>query len=141
MAMLDINWKPNSKELRQFAGLLVAVVIVLGGIRLYSSQSFDLASWYWRACSAGLIAGAIGLVAPTLIRPLYVAWMGLAFPIGWTISHLLLGTIYYGVVTPIGLLLRLSGNDPMKRKLDREATTYWVAHQTGKDTARYFRQY
>ena len=63
-----------------------------------------------------------------------------AFPIGWTVSHLLLGSIFYLVITPIGLLLRALGHDPMERKFDREAKTYWIEHERA-ETARYFRMY
>jgi hypothetical protein len=67
--------------------------------------------------------------------------MVLAFPIGWTVSHLLLGSIFYGVITPIGLLLRASGHDPMMRKFDRNASSYWIDHRTGGDPTSYLRQF
>jgi hypothetical protein len=89
------------------------------------------------------VAAAIslaGLLNPRWIRPVFVTWMRLAYPIGWTVSHLMLATIYYLVITPIGLVMRLLGRDPLQRRWDRQASTYWVAHNPGGDMARYFRQ-
>ena len=59
--------------------------------------------------------GPLGLIWPRLLRPIYVAWMVLAFPIGWTISQLILAVMFYGLFTPIGLVFRLIGRDPLLR--------------------------
>ena len=56
-------------------------------------------------------------------------------------GHVLLLLVFYGVVTPIGLVLRLAGRDPMHRKLDRAAATYWVRRPQPQGVERYFRQY
>ena len=64
-----------------------------------------------------------------------------AFPIGWTVSYLLLAAIFFLVLTPIGLVMRLFGRDPMLRALDRSAKTYWVPHNPGADPRRYFKQF
>ena len=57
---------------------------------------------------------------------MYVGWMDASWPMGWVFSHVLLGVTYYLVITPIGLILRLLGKDPMRRRFDREAKTYWI---------------
>ena len=62
-------------------------------------------------------------------------------PIGWVISHLLLSIIYYLLLTPIGIIMRLVGYDPMKRKLEKKRETYWVTRQQVRDPNRYFKQY
>jgi hypothetical protein len=91
----------------------------------------------WAA--AGVI-GVAGLINPSWVKPVFLLWMGLAYPIGWTVSHLMLAVILYLVITPVGLVMRLCGYDPMERRFDRSATSYWVAHNPGGDTRRYFRQ-
>jgi hypothetical protein len=72
---------------------------------------------------------------------MYIGWMYLAFPIGWTVSHVLLAVTYYLVLTPIGLIMRAVGRDPMRRRLDPEAKSYWIEHRPDRDPSRYFRQY
>jgi hypothetical protein len=80
-------------------------------------------------------------IAPALGRKLYVGWMLAAVPIGWTLTHLILGVIYYLVLTPIGLLMRLVGKDPMRRRLERDASSYWIERDEAAGSERYFKQF
>jgi hypothetical protein len=58
------------------------------------------------------------------------------------VSHVVLAIVYYLVVTPIGLVMRLVGYDAMKRRFDGEATTYWVHRpDNAADAKSYFRQF
>jgi hypothetical protein len=137
MAMMEINWNPSRKELRQFGFLCL---VFFGG----------LAAWRWHGggvdlavqvlAAAALVGGALGAAAPQLLKWVFVGWIIAVFPIGWTISHLLLGFIYFAVLTPIGMVLRAMGHDPMNRAFDRRASSYWTAHETAP-VARYFRQF
>jgi hypothetical protein len=137
MALLDINWNPNRRELRQFSLLWVAFFGLIGVYSLWAKGSPNTAIVLWTVAAAGVI----GAIRPGFLRPAYVVWMALALPIGWTISHLMLLVVYYLVLTPIGLLMRLVGYDPMQRKLDRTAKSYWIEHDSSADAARYFKQY
>lgn len=138
MALLDINWNPSRKELRVFSLLLIVFGAIVAAVFYRRLES------HTPGVAALLVAsaiGAIGLAAPTLIRPLYVVWMALAFPIGWTVSHLIMLAIYYMVLTPIGLAMRLCGRDPMQRRFDRGAQTYWLPRTSRNELKSYFRQF
>ncbi len=139
MALLDINWKPNEKDKYQFVTIwLPAFFVVVGGIVYWNTRSLHWPAAIW---GGGFLLSLSGYLIPALRRPLFVGWMVAAYPIGWTISHLLLAAIYYLVFTPIGLLVRLIVGDPMQRKFDRSAKTYWIPHNPGGDTKRYFKQF
>jgi hypothetical protein len=86
-------------------------------------------------------AGLVGYLHPSVIRPVYIVWMALAMPIGWVVSHLLLLMVYYLIFTPVGLLMRLVGYDPLTRSFDRTANSYWMPHNQCTDVAQYFKQY
>jgi ABC-type uncharacterized transport system permease subunit len=114
---------------------------LFGGIGLAARSGLDplrLSLGVW-------VAGVLGALAvwalPAFGRRLYVGWMVAAVPVGWTISHLVLGLVYYLVLTPTGLLLRLVGRDPMRRKLDTNATSYWIEREGHHDPKRAFRQF
>ena len=62
-------------------------------------------------------------------------------PIGWTVSHVVVSIVFYLVMTPIGLIMRMVGHDPMCRHLDPNASSYWMAYNPKADSARYFRQF
>lgn len=139
MAVIDVNWKPDSRQLRQFAGLFLVFGGIIGGVLMWRGVvSMTGAGWIW---SVAAVVGLAGLALPALIRPIYIAMMALALPIGFVVSTVLLATVYYLVVTPIGWLLRLTGYDAMHRRLDPQAATYWVERTDPADVRRYFRQY
>jgi len=87
-----------------------------------------------------LVIGPLGLIRPRTIRPIYVGWMVLAFPIGWLVSCILLAIVYYGVFTPIALALGLLGRDALRRR-PRKTGTYWQPKRPVTDVRRYFRQF
>jgi len=66
------------------------------------------------------------LVAPRALAPAHRAWMALGSALGWVNTRVVLGLIFFGLITPMGLVLRLAGRDPMQRAFDPNATTYRV---------------
>lgn len=139
MSLLPFNAHPTRSELRQFAALglplfCVAIAAALWKVGFSSAISGIVAV-------TGAAIGVTGWLRPDLFRPIFVAWMAAAYPIGWVISHLVLAILYFGVLTPIGLTLRLFGRDPLTRRWDRGATTYWTPHRGSADDSTYFRQY
>lgn len=138
MALIEINRDPSARELRWFGGLFAIFFAVIGGVVRWSWHAPTAAAIIW--CAAGGVTFLFAAVPPVR-RPLYLAWMYAAFPIGWVISHTLLATVYYGVLTPIGLVMRWCGIDPLDRSLDRQRSSYWVEREQAADKSRYFRQF
>ncbi|MBI1875750.1 MAG: hypothetical protein HYS05_17935 [Acidobacteria bacterium] len=139
MALLKINRNPSPRELRQFAGIWWPALFGVIAWTIYSrSGSVGAAG---AVLGAALIIGAIGFVKPPFMRVIYVGWMTAVFPIGWVVSHAVLGVVFFLVMTPIGLMMRALGRDPMARAFDRTATSYWQPRDTTTDVSRYFRQF
>ena len=130
MALLAINWRPDPKQLRTFGALSVVAFGVLG-FRVSSA-------WFYPLAAACLVAT---LFAPRALRPLYVALLALTAPIGFVVSHGVMLALFFGVFTPLGLLMRAFGWDAMNRRFDRGATTYWARRPPVDDVKRYFHQY
>jgi hypothetical protein len=135
--MIAIQWNPSTKQLRQFAGIWFPAFCGLVG------WSIGHKTGHWSEVEIGwVLAGLLsvgGLVLPALIRPIFVGLILLTFPIGWVVSHLLLGLIFYGVVTPIGLILRISGHDPLQLKKP-SGNSVWKTSVGRTDATRYLRQ-
>ena len=139
MALLEINRDPSHRQIRQFAFIaLPGFCLVLAAIAMYRFGSWPTAG---SLIAAGVASIALGLVRPRWMRVVYIGWMWAAFPIGWLVSHALLAAIFYLVMTPIGLLRKIIGHDPLNRRFDREAETYWVPRPPESDPSRYFRQF
>ncbi|HEB99075.1 MAG TPA: sxtJ [Thiotrichales bacterium] len=116
-------WPPSDRTLRGF-GLLAGVLTgLVFGIALPLLLDRPLPAWPW--ILGGTLALA-GLARPALLGPVYRIWMALGAALGWVNTRLLLGLVFYGLVLPIGLLLRLLGKDPLARGFATNLTSYRV---------------
>jgi hypothetical protein len=138
MKWSDIPFDPPSKTLRQFAGIWLV---------FFSGWAIHQGLWRGHTIAgiilavAALTIGLLGLTRPPTVRPIYVGWMVLAFPIGWTVSFLILTLIFFGLFTPIALVFRFIGRDALARIHPREASTYWVPKPAPASQRSYFRQF
>jgi hypothetical protein len=138
MAMIDIKWNPSIKELRWFGGLGILFFAGVASVMYFKHEAASAAGWTFGIAFTVCI---IGLIVPKFMRIVYVVWMVLVFPLGFVISYLALIVVFYLVIAPIGLIMRLTGYDPMRLKRDPDADTYWVERKQEQDSARYFRQF
>jgi predicted membrane protein len=90
---------------------------------------------------AAVLSAVLSLVYPKANRLLFVATSVAAFPIGFVMSYVVLGVLFFVIFAPIGALLRWTGRDPMERAFDRDKSSYWI--ETGRPRSRssYFRQF
>jgi len=77
------------------------------------------------------LALAVGLIVPALVLPrsltyVYRIWMAAAEILGWINTRIILSIVFYGIVTPMGFVMRRLGRDPMQRRYEPHATTYRV---------------
>ena len=138
MALLEFNTRPTDRQLRQFVGLVLPAAALVAAA---------VAGWrldQWGAAAGMLVLAALvalaGLVRPALARPLFLGWMYASYPIGWVLGHVLIGAVFFLVVTPIGGLMRVAGRDPLRRKFEPARSSYWE-RRTASDRTRYFRQF
>ena len=145
--MHQLNLNPDQKTLRGFGfagvvafGLLGFLVWKSGGLFgfKFGSATQPVAYTLW---ALGGICGFLSLVAPKANRPLYVLLTLVGYPIGLVVSTVLMALLFFGLITPIGLIGRLIGRDPLDRKWDSSATTYWHTRETPPATDRYFKQF
>ena len=138
MAVIEINTNPSRRDLLWF-GLLLPVFFAIVGVLVWRRTGSLTSGWVLWAAGGSL--SALFAVWPASRRRIYLGWMYAVYPIGWTLSHLLLGVVYFVIMTPIGLALRVLGRDPLERSFDRTATTYWVRHNPAQRIERYLRQF
>jgi hypothetical protein len=148
MSLVEINWNPGKKELRQF-GLIAVVVLGAAGIilRFVFGAAGILAVLLG---AAGLCIFLITLISARAGRIIYLGLTFAGLPIGFVVSVLLMATFYYLVLTPVGLVFKLLGRDSLERRFEPDAPTYWTPRpprraegETGQhtdDPERYFHQ-
>jgi hypothetical protein len=138
MRWSDIPFSPQPRMLRQFAALWLAF---FGGLAAWQGLMRGRVGVAAVLAVLAVVIGGLGLIRPQLIRPIFIGWMVLAFPIGWTVSLILLGLVYYGLFLPIGLVFRLVGRDALQLRPRPDVTTYWTSRPEVADVRRYFRQF
>jgi hypothetical protein len=138
MALIDVNWNPPRNQLRQFAVLFLIFIGGLGTILYFKGKPLIVSEILW---NLSWIVCLAGVIYPPLVRPVYVVMMAVALPIGFVVSTILMLVIYYLIVTPIGLVMRLFGYDPMRMRPAAGTESFWIERPKASDVRRYFRQY
>ena len=136
--MIEINWDPDRRFLRQFTALFILFFGIVGALCYFRHELPGVALTIWVV--AGLI-GTFGFFILPMMRWIYVGWMVALFPVGWVMSHLILAVVLYLVMTPVGIIMRLCGRDPAHRKFDPTTESYWIARRSEEGTKRYFKQF
>ena len=113
------------KQLRSF-GLTVGSVFAAIGVWPVILRSDAPRVW--------ALALATLLIAPALVFPgalfwPHKGWMMLAHVLGWINTRVILGLVFFGLVTPIGAIRRWLGKDPMGQQLRPDAGTYRISRQ------------
>jgi hypothetical protein len=112
-------------QLRNFGLIVGGVFGLLGLWPLVIRGQND--RWWLLILAVALIVPA--LVVPRLLAPAHRAWMALGGALGWVNTRIILGLIFFGMITPMGLVRRTVGGDPMQRAFDAGATSYRVAQR------------
>jgi hypothetical protein len=121
MSLVKIDWKPSAKSLRSFG------LVVLIGLGVFAAVLY-----FWLgqkesgivAAIAAAVLGLPGLTGTRIALPGYWLWMGIAFVMGNIMSRVIMAIIYYGVLTPTGLLMKIFGIDKLNLKR-KPVATYW----------------
>ncbi len=134
--MIAPSWHPNRNELLQFGW---ASFFAFGLLGFFCRYWWDLPTLGWVFKILGGYGGLMAMLSPFKVYPLYLLVTLVAMPIGLVVSNLLLGTIYFVIMTPLGFGLRVIGRDALRLKKP-SGDSYWVPHERRTDPASYYRQ-
>jgi len=139
MSIIRINRHPTAKQLNQFGFIWLGFVAFFGAMAWFKFHQPAVATGLW---IAAVVVPVIGWLFPAVMRLVFLGMSYAAWPIGFVVSHVILAMVYYLVITPIGLAMRVVGYDPMKRKRDPSQSSSWVERpSTGRGPESYFRQF
>ena len=147
MALVEIDWHPGDRQLRQFGLCSLACAVLLGVVALIRSNGGHVSGLAaiasWRIITPVALGGAValvGLIRPRWLRPVYLGLTVATFPIGWCVSYLVLVFVFVALFTPIAIVFRLLGRDALHRRIDRTRPTYWRHRRNASSPASYLRQ-
>jgi hypothetical protein len=132
------SFNPTERMLKQFSGLWVLCFSAVAAWQQFHHHRHAAAIVL---AVLAVTVGPLGLAWPQGIRPIFVGWMALAYPVGWLVSRIVLGAIFYGLFTPVAWTFRLIGRDLLGLKSQPAAATYWHSKPQVKDKAEYLHQF
>ena len=133
----EIKEIPSSQtDLKKFGITLGLIFGVLGGLGCWHHKE-PAAAWL---LAAAFFMG-FGCAAPGFLKPIQKSWMALALALGWFMSRVILCVLFYLVLTPIALILRLTGRDLLQAKWGEKRDTFWTNRDINDEKSSYEKQY
>jgi hypothetical protein len=120
----------SRRQLRRF-GLVVGAVLILIAIAWRGDWAFGSGTRV--LAGVGALLAVLGLAVPAALRPVYRVWMGLALVLGHVMTRVLLTLVFFLLVTPIGIVRRALGGDPIRRPPSPEEPSYWIRREDAAD--------
>jgi MFS family permease len=113
----------DRKGLRSFGIATGVILAAIFGLFFPWLLDRPIPRWPW------VIAGALvlmGLAAPMALNPVYKIWMRFGLLMSRIMTPIIMGIVFYVVITPVALLVKLLGKDAMRRRLERDTATYRI---------------
>jgi len=145
--MIELDLNPDDRTLRQFGwialgGFGFVAVIAWFEVLIFSFGLGAARPWVAGAVlGLGVLSAFFSLVYPRANRGIYVGLAVVSFPIGFVLSYLIMGLLFFGLIAPLAIFFRLTGRDSMHRGYDPAAETYWVDARSPRPAESYFRQF
>ena len=145
--MVELNFRPSERTLRQFGwialvGFGLLALLAWRGMAVFRAVPEPARDELALVLAAlALLAAVFSLVHPRANWPIYVGLSVVAFPIGFVLSYVIMATLFYVVIAPVGFVMRLLGHDPMDRRFRPDARTYWVDARPARPRQSYFKQF
>lgn len=111
----------DSKGLRQFAFTFAVIICILFGFIVPYIFNHSFSIWPW---VVGSVFVVWGILLPVTLRPVYKLWMIFGLLMSKITTPIILGILFYLVLTPVGIVMRCFKADPMARSIDKESNTY-----------------
>lgn len=112
---------------RAFGVVFGAVFAIVVGLGLWKRNELQ---WWALALSAAFFLAAI--FSPQILAPLNRIWLRLGALLHRIVSPVVLGVMFFAVVFPVGLLMRLTARDPLRLARDAKADSYWVEREAAR---------
>jgi hypothetical protein len=141
--MLDIDVTDRGEQ-RKFGLVMAAAFGVLTLIR-WGIHRWLAGEWgppSFILLGIGAVFAVLALAAPRTLEPIFWAWIRFALGVNWVMTRVLLTLVFFLMIVPTRVLVRLFSDDPLKRKWLPESDTYWEEpEEQPEEPERYLDQY
>jgi hypothetical protein len=109
---------------RSFGLVFTAIFGILGLLPLWHGRTPRV----WALILAGILL-LVSILRPSVLHVANRLWMRFGLLLSRVVNPVVMGLLFYVVVTPIGLIRRMSGSDPLKLRFDSQTPSYWLARK------------
>ncbi len=114
------NIKKTNKDIINFGLLIGGIIAFIGVVSIfYNSPAFMY------LIPMGMVIMCIGFIAPVILKPIYILWMIIAVLLGFVSTRVILTILFYLIITPISIIFKILGKDPLNKKIDKSKSSYW----------------
>jgi hypothetical protein len=125
---------PSLRQEREFGLLVGAIFCALGGWWLYRGRLEVVRPV---VLTIGCLLVILGALFPTALKLPYRLWTGLAEALSFVTTRVILALVFFVVVTPIGLIGKALGRDPLRRRAKPAASFWWPYSDRQRDPKHY----
>ncbi len=128
----------DKKKIRTFSLGLATILTAVGLLKLYKDQMIVAIVLLY----LGMTSLILAFFLQSLMKPVYIVFMKVAHILGWINTRILLGIIYYIMITPIGVIMKVFGKDLLDKRIKPDKGSYWVKREEIEfDKSRYEKQF
>lgn len=131
-----MNQQKSAKELRKFGFIMFGFFAIIAGVLFWKHQS----TWQYLGVFSALFL-LIGIFFPYLLNPIEKGWIAFGEKVSTIVSIIVLFFTFYLAITPMALIMRLIGKDPLNKKIDKNSPSYWLPSDSKGTGSRYYTPY
>ena len=114
------NIKSNKSDIRKFGITAGIILMIIAGVLFW--KEIDLFNIF---LASGIILFLIAIALPSVFKPIYWIWMSFAIILGWFMTRVIISLLFFLIISPIGLFLRLFGKQFIELQWDKTKDSYW----------------
>ena len=114
------NIRSEKSDLRKFGITFGLILLIIAGFLFWKENEL-----FQITLTVGVVLCMLGITLTVVLKPIYWMWMIFATILGWIMTRVILSVLFYAILTPIGLILRLFGKQFLELKWDKTDITYW----------------
>lgn len=122
---MNENSKIKKSDLRTFGLIWAGIFLVIGIYPLLDNENLRI----WSVVIS-LLFIAVSFIKPVIMTTFYKKWVLFGAVIGGIVSKVIMFILYFGLFTPVSLVLKIMGKDLLNKKVDKSVNSYWVERET-----------
>jgi hypothetical protein len=127
------NIKGDKSDWKKFGITMGVILTIIGLFMLWKKNNY-----YDYSLSLAAAFFITGLILPSLLKPVYKAWMALSVVMGFIMTRMIMVIIFYMIVTPLRLVASITGKEFLDMKIDKNVKSYWIIREKTQRVKSYY---